>query len=448
MALRDFPNEFFETALGIAGQPIANFLQSVVPETMLLEAQKQAPTETGRAKQETASFLPSAAAPADFSALPAEPLQSFRNIVESFANLAPLSAPMETGGMGFGAPMETRGMGSNIPFETGSFQQEPLNTGRGPGGSMDTSYMSSFDQAIQMGRGESAARAERQNAGARQAAGGSPGRPVGTYSGPANPNASPQEIEAYIRQAAAARNINPDVAMQVVMAEGGLEPAKPGDPKRGGSYGPFQLNYLPGSLGSQFTATTGLHASDPSAWAAGVDFALDAAARGGWGPWFGGARVGVTGFMGIGTGNSQAPIAAQDPAKSGNLLASAQTQIGKPYMMGGGRGGDTSTFDCSSFVTWAYAQIGVNLPAFTDAQANSTQLVGTGQDGLSKAQPGDLIFYKYNDPTQNVTYPHVAIYMGEGRTIEARYGQGVMIGQLMNLPYEIRRVPQATPGVQ
>lgn len=40
-------------------------------------------------------------------------------------------------------------------------------------------------------------------------------------------------------------------------------------------------------LGDTFTKETGLDARDPSTWKAQVDFSLDKAKKGGWGPWHG-----------------------------------------------------------------------------------------------------------------------------------------------------------------
>jgi hypothetical protein len=111
-----------------------------------------------------------------------------------------------------------------------------------------------------------------------------------------NPEFSPKtaETEAYIRQAAGARGIDPDVAVKVARSEG-LGGAYAGD--EGSSFGPFQLHYggMPGTskgnavpgLGDAFTKATGLHASDPATTRAQIDFALDHALRNGWGAWHG-----------------------------------------------------------------------------------------------------------------------------------------------------------------
>lgn len=115
----------------------------------------------------------------------------------------------------------------------------------------------------------------------------------------------PPEQEAYIRQAAATRGIDPETAVAVAKSEG-LGGSYAGD--NGSSFGPFQLHYggvapggnSVGGLGDDFTKATGLDARDPSTWKAQTDFALDNAAKGGWGPWHGAAAAGIAPNQGIG----------------------------------------------------------------------------------------------------------------------------------------------------
>lgn len=109
-----------------------------------------------------------------------------------------------------------------------------------------------------------------------------------------------EEVEAYIAQEAARRNIDPEVALRVWRSEGAS-----GDPreawqskvinKRGErerSYGPYQL-YMEGGLGNEMVDKTGLSPEDPRNWKPSVGFALDQAATGGWGPWHGAKAIGL-----------------------------------------------------------------------------------------------------------------------------------------------------------
>jgi hypothetical protein len=102
---------------------------------------------------------------------------------------------------------------------------------------------------------------------------------------------SPTDIEAYIREAASARGIDPDIAVRVAKSEGlyayGHSPSGQSFVPGEQSFGPFQLWYGSTGLGTKFTRQTGLNARDASTWQRQVDFALDEARKGGWGPWHG-----------------------------------------------------------------------------------------------------------------------------------------------------------------
>lgn len=121
--------------------------------------------------------------------------------------------------------------------------------------------------------------------------------------------ASSSQVETYIRSAAVARGIDPDVAVAVARSEG-LGGKYTGD--SGSSFGPFQLHYgglAPGGmsvsgLGDEFTRKTGLSAKNPTTWRAQVDFSLDKAKAAGWGAWHGwhGAA-----FAGIGDAGGRPP---------------------------------------------------------------------------------------------------------------------------------------------
>lgn len=98
------------------------------------------------------------------------------------------------------------------------------------------------------------------------------------------------EKEAFIRAEAVKRGISPDVAMAVARSEGFN--VYEGDEKS--SFGSFQLHYggvsrthSASGLGDTFTKKTGLDARDPSTERDQIKFALDEAAKGGWGPWHG-----------------------------------------------------------------------------------------------------------------------------------------------------------------
>ena len=115
-------------------------------------------------------------------------------------------------------------------------------------------------------------------------------------------------MEAYIRQKAAELGIDPDIAVRVAKSEGLRENTWQADGMlsygREQSYGPFQLHNAPAGerpgMGNDFVNATGLNPANPDTWDEGIDFALQQARKGGWGPWFGAKKEGITGMMGIG----------------------------------------------------------------------------------------------------------------------------------------------------
>jgi hypothetical protein len=104
--------------------------------------------------------------------------------------------------------------------------------------------------------------------------------------------------------------MDPDVAVRVAMAEGGLNnPFRHGegpaprsqDPRFGAkenSYGPFQL-YVSGHGAGLGDRAVGAGIDPTKDWQGGVNYALDEAARKGWGQWYGAAHVGIQPFQGI-----------------------------------------------------------------------------------------------------------------------------------------------------
>jgi hypothetical protein len=67
-------------------------------------------------------------------------------------------------------------------------------------------------------------------------------------------------------------------------------------------------------LGDDFTRVTGLNARDPSTIDAQIDFALDQAAKGGWGPWHGAANSGIGRWQGIGQAGAPQITSPSAPA--------------------------------------------------------------------------------------------------------------------------------------
>jgi cell wall-associated NlpC family hydrolase len=87
-------------------------------------------------------------------------------------------------------------------------------------------------------------------------------------------------------------------------------------------------------------------------------------------------------------------------------VAYAASKIGPaPYLWGGN---GPTRFDCSGLTSAAWSAAGVRIPR-TAAQ----QLAGLPRVSLSQIRPGDLVVYTFASYAD-----HVAIYAGNGRTID------------------------------
>jgi len=113
----------------------------------------------------------------------------------------------------------------------------------------------------------------------------------------------------------------------------------------------------------------------------------------------------------LGTVEPPAPKQAQAKTRSplaggvvDGVLAAAHNQVGKPYVFGSGP--DTSSFDCSDLIQYAYKQMGIDIPRVTGDQIKVGQPVKWGQ-----FKPGDLIFSNGGG--------HVVMYVGGGKVIAA-----------------------------
>jgi hypothetical protein len=155
------------------------------------------------------------------------------------------------------------------------------------------------------------------------------------------------ELELYIRREAAKRGMDPDVVMAIVNGEGGT--ANPAlrsrgyDQSIGGqeqSYGPFQLNMARG-LGADLLRTQGIDVRDPANVYKGIDYALDQAAKGGWGPWLNTMKkLGYSNWTGIRTpATGSAPAGDVGGLGRGSIMAAQQR--GDAAGGGGGGGGTT-----------------------------------------------------------------------------------------------------------
>jgi len=105
------------------------------------------------------------------------------------------------------------------------------------------------------------------------------------------------------------------------------------------------------------------------------------------------------------TSRSTARAVANNPAPASvagsAVLQIAAQYVGIPYRAGGA---DPSGFDCSGFVQYVYAQLGISLPRTTSAYRTIGTIVSRAD-----AQPGDIIW----------SPGHVGIYAGDNMQIDS-----------------------------
>ncbi|QYN39861.1 C40 family peptidase [Pseudonocardia sp. DSM 110487] len=123
------------------------------------------------------------------------------------------------------------------------------------------------------------------------------------------------------------------------------------------------------------------------------------------------------------------------------VIDRAMSQIGVQYVWGGGNGRGPSTgipdafgsplnrvgFDCSGLMQYAYSGAGVSLPRVSRNQFHAGEKVP-----VSSVRPGDMIFYQ----NQGAPIHHVAMFIGDGKMVEAPYTGG-----------NVRVVPMRTRGL-
>lgn len=138
---------------------------------------------------------------------------------------------------------------------------------------------------------------------------------------------------------------------------------------------------------------------------------------------------------------SDDPPSDLPPGFPGALITAAASQLGKPYVWGGGNfdGPTGGGFDCSGLVLYAAYQASdgkVRLPHYTGSQIK----LGQGISWNAK-KPGDLIFFGY--PGAGRPH-HVAIYIGGDKILHAprtgdvvRYGT---VGEFAGEDMTVRRL--------
>jgi cell wall-associated NlpC family hydrolase len=113
-------------------------------------------------------------------------------------------------------------------------------------------------------------------------------------------------------------------------------------------------------------------------------------------------------------------VSVAPPSQYGGVVGVAMQYLGVPYVWGGSSPGG---FDCSGFVMYVYAQVGVSLPHNAAAQFGSG--VPISRDQLA---PGDLVFFD--------GLGHVGLYIGGGQFVHSPHtGDVVKVSSLSDSWY-------------
>lgn len=124
----------------------------------------------------------------------------------------------------------------------------------------------------------------------------------------------------------------------------------------------------------------------------------------------------------LSAGSSSGGSTAAGSSRALAAFHAGETRIGDPYVYGST---GPSTFDCSGFTGWSYAQAGVSLPRTSQEQAN----VGTRIYNIKDLKVGDLVFF-YN-------LDHVGIYAGNGQVLHAPHtGAVVRFEAMSDMPFD------------
>jgi cell wall-associated NlpC family hydrolase len=140
-------------------------------------------------------------------------------------------------------------------------------------------------------------------------------------------------------------------------------------------------------------------------------------------------------------GGGPAPAVRGGSAAVQRVIDRAMSQIGVQYVWGGGNGRGPSTgipdglgspldrigFDCSGLMLYAFNGVGVSLPRVSRNQFTAGRKVP-----ISDIRAGDMVFFKNG----GAPIHHVAMYIGNGKMIEAPYTGA-----------RVRVVPMRTKGL-
>lgn len=139
--------------------------------------------------------------------------------------------------------------------------------------------------------------------------------------------------------------------------------------------------------------------------------------------------TGGTGGGGSGGGNAVSSLSQTEintiisgitDASARQTCSFALSKVGYPYSQAYRDSGNY--YDCSSlaYYSWKAAGVDISYGGATTAAAEGKGLDEAGKTiSFDEIQPGDLIFYSYTNNGRYKNISHVAIYVGNGKAVEA-----------------------------
>lgn len=128
-----------------------------------------------------------------------------------------------------------------------------------------------------------------------------------------------------------------------------------------------------------------------------------------------------------------APAGAGSPTLADDFVDKAMAQTGDRYVFGAEADlddADPTVFDCSELTQWAAKQVGVDLPDGSWLQYQALEKQGGSMTVEQALKTKGALLFSFSESPSGAGRPssaHVAISLGDGRTIEARgtkYGVG------------------------
>jgi peptidoglycan DL-endopeptidase CwlO len=127
-------------------------------------------------------------------------------------------------------------------------------------------------------------------------------------------------------------------------------------------------------------------------------------------------------------GHVGGPVATADQALGARVVAEAARHLGAPYVYGAT---GPQAFDCSGFVQYVYARLGVSLPRTAAQQYDAVRHISNADK-----QPGDLVFFRLGGGGID----HVGIYAGNDQVIVAPKAGDHVRYQTIWTSYQVGRV--------